>query len=466
MQSTPPLASDAPVRDIVELEDLFRAAEKPREQFRIGAEAEKFGIEAVPGRPFSGAPLQYSGPRSVLSVFERLSAQHGWKGVSEAPGGPLIALERGGASITLEPGGQFELSGAPLSDVHAIHAEFEEHYAELAGISSELGIEWLSLGFQPFARFEELSWVPKERYAIMKQYLPSRGRRGQDMMQRTATVQANFDYSDEEDAMRKLRMVLGLSPVFQAMCANAPFIEGRVSELQSERLDVWLNMDPDRSGLMPRLWQTERPRYRDYVEWALDAGMFFIKRGGRLVLNTGQTFRDFFTNGFEGQRATHADWFRHLATLFPDARLKSTLEVRTCDALPGDLTPAVPALFTGLLYDARALGEAEQLARGVTLEMAAASRAEVPRKGLSGRLGNKPVRELAERLLEIAAGGLSRRGCLNAQGQDEGIFLQPLARLISRGQCPADELRGSQQPGSPLDRSALARAQVAAAAPL
>ncbi len=467
MQSTPPLASDAPVGHIAELEDLFRAAEKPREQFRIGAEAEKFGIETVPGRPFSGGPLQYSGPRSVLAVFERLSAKHGWTGVSEAPGGPLIALERGGASITLEPGGQFELSGAPLADVHAIHAEFEQHYAELAGISSELGIEWLSLGFQPFARFAELSWVPKERYAIMKKYLPSRGRRGQDMMQRTATVQANFDYSDEEDAMRKLRMLLGLAPVFQAMCANAPFIEGRVSELASERLDVWLNMDPDRSGLMPRLWKSERPRYRDYVEWALDAGMFFIKRpDARLVLNTGQTFRDFMANGFEGERATHADWFRHLATLFPDVRLKSTLEVRTCDALPGDLTPAVPALFTGLLYDEQALAEAEELARGVTLEAATASRAEVPRKGLSGRLGTKPVRELAERLLGIAAGGLSRRGCLNAQGQDEGIFLQPLARLVSQGLCPADELRGSAPPGSALDRSALGRAQVARAAPL
>src|SRR6185295_8358904 len=231
---------------------------------------------------------------------------------------------------------------------------------------------------------------------------PSRGRRGRDMMQRTATVQANFDFSGEEDAMRKMRVVLGVGPALQAMFANAPFREGRVSDLKSERLDVWLNMDPQRSGIMPSLWNTKRPRYRDYVEWALDAGMFFIKRGTRLILNTGQSFRDFLRNGFEGQRATHADWFRHLSTLFPDVRLKNTLEVRTCDALPEDLTLAVPALLTGILYDDPALAAAEEIARGVTLSAALTARSEVPRTGLGGQLGGKPLRSLAERLLEIS----------------------------------------------------------------
>jgi glutamate--cysteine ligase len=456
MQPIPPSAEEAPVRAIEELEAVFRQSEKPRVEFRVGAEAEKFGVDSV-----SLAPLPYSGPRSILSIFDRLRERHGWQSVSESEGSPIIALTRGQSSITLEPGAQLELSGAPWSDVHAIRAEFEDHFRELHGLSRELNLTWLSLGFHPLAHPSDLPWVPKERYAIMKQYLPSRGTRGRDMMQRTATVQANFDYENEEDAMRKMSVVLRLSPVFQGMFACAPFKEGQVSELHSERLDVWCNMDPERSGLMPRLWASKRPRYRDYIEWALDAGMFFIKRGPRIVLNTGQTFRSFLEHGFEGQRATQGDWVRHLATLFPDVRLKSTLEVRTCDALPWDLTLSVPALFTGLLYDERALEEAESLAQGVTLEAAQACRAEVARVGLGGRLGTKPVRSFAERLIDIASGGLGRRQRSNAAGEDEAVYLRPLARLVARGLSPSDALRGDREVGSPIDVAALRSVQVA-----
>ncbi|HVZ34730.1 MAG TPA: glutamate-cysteine ligase family protein, partial [Polyangiaceae bacterium] len=369
MQSSPPSTNDAPLRAIEDLEEVFRRAEKPRDKFRVGAEAEKFGLDAVSLRP-----VPYSGQSSILAVFERFQRYYGWTPVTESPGGPVIALERGATSITLEPGAQLELSGAPWSDVHGIRAEFADHFQELGAISRELNLCWLSVGFHPTASFEQLPWVPKERYPIMQQYLPTRGKRGRDMMQRTATVQVNVDFSSEEDAMRKLRVLLGLSPVFQAMFANAPFSEGRVSELKSERLDVWMNMDPQRSGLLPALWKVKRLRYRDYVDWALDAGMFFVKRGKQLVLNTGQTFRDFWQNGFEGQRATQGDWVRHLATLFPDIRLKSTLEVRTCDAVPEDLTYAMPALFAGILYDERALSDAEEVSRTVTLEAAAQCR--------------------------------------------------------------------------------------------
>jgi glutamate--cysteine ligase len=456
MQSTPPSADDAPVRDPADLEEIFRRAEKPRERFLIGAEAEKFGFEAG-----SLTPLQYTGDRSIASIFDRFRSRHGWSAVTESEGGPIIALERGQSSITLEPGAQLELSGAPWPDVHGIHAEFIDHFRELGEISRELDLSWLSLGFQPFAPLRELPWVPKQRYAIMKQYLPSRGRRGLDMMQRTATIQANFDYSSEEDAMRKLLVVLRLSPVLSAMTANAPFVEGRVSELQSERLDVWLNMDPERSGLIPRLWSVKRPRYRDYVEWALDAGMFFIKRGSQLVLNTGQTFRNFLEHGFEGQRATVGDWTRHLATLFPEARLKNTLEVRTCDSQSEELSMAIPALCTGLLYDETALVAAEEVAREISLEAALASRADVPRLGLAARLAGRPLRGVAERVLDIARGGLLRRGCTNARGQDESIYLEPLARLVGSGHCPADLLRASAgEPGDRIDPSALTSARV------
>jgi glutamate--cysteine ligase len=281
------------------------------------------------------------------------------------------------------------------------------------------------------------------------------------MLQRTATVQANFDYTGEEDSMRKLRVALGISPVVGAMFANSPFREGRVSELKSERLDVWLNMDPQRSGIMPTLWNAKRPRYRDYVEWALDAGMFFIKRGPRLILNTGQSFRDFLRNGFEGQRATHADWFRHLSTLFPEVRLKTTIEVRSCDAQAEDLTLAVPALLTGILYDDQALAEAEEVARGISLSAALTCRSEAPRLGLGGQIGSQPLRSIAERLLEIAREGLGRRARQNAQGEDETIYLRPLTRLVEAGRSPADELRQGQKTGDRLDGRALGRVQVA-----
>ena len=375
----------------------------------------------------------------------------------------MIALERGQSSITLEPGAQLELSGAPWPDVHAIRREFDDHFAELAGISSELGLRWWSIGFHPTAKLAKAPWVPKQRYAIMWEYLPTRGRRGRDMMQRTSTVQANFDYASEEDAMRKLGVIIKLAPVYQAMCANAPFAEGRVSTLKSERLDVWLNMDPSRSGLLQRVWTSARPRYRDYIEWALDAGMFFIKRGDRLVLNTGQTFRDFLAHGFEGERATQGDWVRHLATLFPEARLKNTLEVRTCDALPEALTMGVPALFTGLLYDDAALAEAEELAARVSYEAALQSRVEIPRLGLAARLGDRPIRGVAERVLEIAGGGLARRQRRNEQGDDESVYLQPLIALVSAGQTPADHIRGRLEPGARIDADTLAPVAVAQA---
>jgi glutamate--cysteine ligase len=458
MQPTPSSANDVPVRALEELEQVFHDAEKPRDRYRIGAEAEKFGVDAR-----TLEPIPYAGRSSVLAIFDRLEAKHGWKKVSEVEGSPVIALERGESSITLEPGGQFELSGAPWADVHGIRREFIDHFSELAGLSGELGLRWWSVGFHPTAKPSELPWVPKQRYSIMREYLPTRGKRGRDMMQRTSTVQANFDYSSEEDAMRKLRAITKLAPAFQAMTANAPFIEGRVSQLKSERLDVWLHMDPSRSGLIERLWTSERPRYRDYVEWALDAGMFFVKRDERIVLNTGQTFRDFLAHGFEGVTATQGDWVRHLATLFPDVRLKTTLEVRTCDALPDALTMAVPALFTGLLYDDTALDEIEELASHVTYEAAVISRAEIPRLGLQGRLGDRPLREFAERSLDIARGGLSRRARRNEQGDDESVYLRPLAALVAAGQTPADLLLGRREPGSSIDLGALASVEVARA---
>jgi glutamate--cysteine ligase len=419
------------------LDDLilpFRAAEKPASAFLLGTEAEKFGVHAE-----TGAPLAYEGEHGVVRVLEALTA-YGWTAEPETPGGPLIALRRGAASITLEPGAQLELSGAALPDVHQVQAEFELHFRELEQISAQMQLAWLGVGFQPLARQSDLAWVPKQRYAIMREYLPPLGSGALDMMRRTATVQVNLDYSSEDDAMRKLRVGLLLSPLLNALFANSPFLEGRPSGLKSQRGNVWLHMDPSRSGLVRRVLSKKHARYRDYAEWALDAGMFLIKRQGRALGNTGQTFRDFMTNGFQGERATHADWKLHLNTLFPEVRLKNTLELRACDSLPVALTPAVTALAAGVFYDERALAEAETLAETLGAESVDRARHDLVTHALGAAIGGIPARALGERLLEIARGGLERRARLSAAGQSEAVYLEPLMALTREGKSPADRL--------------------------
>jgi glutamate--cysteine ligase len=421
-----------PLTDLDELSEVFRSAEKPASRFRIGAEAEKFAVLER-----TGAPLDYT--HGVVRIFASLE-KLGWVPERETDQGPVIALRRGAASITLEPGAQLELSGTALDDLHAVGRELDQHLAELAGVSRDLGLAWLSAGFHPLARQSELPWVPKIRYGVMKEYLPTKGRAAHDMMRRTATVQANFDFSSEEDALRKLMVALRLSPLIHALTANAPFSERRVSPLRSVRGDVWLNMDPSRSGLIAPLWKKERPTYRDYVEWALDSGMFLVKRGARVIQNTGQSFRGFLQNGFRGERATLADFRLHLNTLFPEARLKNTLEVRACDAQPGELALAVPALFTGFMYDEAALAQAESLSRRFDLETLEASRPALVQKALRASIGAEPVAPLAERLLTIASEGLARRARLDAEGRDERRYLAPLIALVAEGRCPADQL--------------------------
>ena len=431
-----------PIRDLDELSEVFRAAEKPREQFRIGAEAEKFAVVER-----TGVPLDYE--HGVKRVFGALAAS-GWLPERESHDGPVIAMRRASASVTLEPGAQLELSGSALVDLHAVASELDSHYAELRPVSDELGLVWLSVGFHPLAYQAELPWVPKARYGVMKEYLPTRGYAAHDMMRRTATVQANFDFSSEEDAIRKLVVSLRLSPLLHALTANAPFAERRVSSFKSLRGDVWLHMDPARSGLIPPFWRKERASYRDYVEWALDAGMFLFKREERVYKNTGQTFRAFLADGFEGERATLEDWRVHLNTLFPEVRLKSTLELRACDAQSRELTLAVLALFTGLLYDERALADAEVMARRFELDTLEAARPALVRDGLAARIGAEPAAALAERLVDIALGGLERRALADGEGRDERRYLEPLAELVLHGKCPADALLDGLSPGEIL----------------
>ncbi|HEU4408045.1 MAG TPA: glutamate-cysteine ligase family protein [Polyangiaceae bacterium] len=429
-------ASLEPLRSEDDLRAPFVGAEKPDSAWAIGAEAEKFGVDRA-----TGAPLLYHAPegKSVPTVLHTLMERHGWEPEAETEAGPLIALRRGHASVTLEPGGQLELSGAPLPDVHAVCAESRGHFDELRSISEEMGVVWLGLGFHPFARQADLDWVPKMRYGIMREYLPKRGRFALDMMRRTATVQANYDYSSERDAMRKLRVSLKLSPVVTAMFANSPFVEGRPFGGRSYRARVWLDVDPDRQGLVPGVFG-ENSTYDDYIRWALDVPMFLFKRGGKAVENTGQTFRSFLRDGFEGHRPTMVDWETHLNTLFPEVRLKRTIEVRGADSLPAELACALPALWAGIFYDERALAEAEALVGDMTHDELVALRQQVPQLALESPFRGGRLVSLAERVVSIAEGGLERRARLSRDGHDERIHLARLKRLVERGACPADDL--------------------------
>lgn len=425
---------DHELRDIDDLLAPFHEAEKPRPRWRIGTEAEKFGV-----RRADGSPVGFEGKDGVKTILFELCDRHGWFAEREHEGGEVISLRRGDASITLEPGAQLELSGAPLGSIHQTCAEFRGHMAELRDISDELGIAWLGLGFHPFARQEALPWVPKLRYGVMKHYLPTRGTRALDMMQRTATVQANLDYDSEADAARKLRVTLALGPVVTAMFANSPFYEGHATGERSHRAAVWLDVDPDRTGLLPFAW-SEDFGYRDYVEWALDAPMFLVKRNGKVLKNTGQTFRAFLADGFSGARATRSDWTTHLNTLFPDVRLKNTLEIRGADSQPTSMVCALPALMKGLLYDEEALSAAEALVSGLHYDEVLAVRAQVPREALAATLRGRPLADWARDVLAIAEAGLRRQGNLDRQGRDESIHLARLHALVRDGRCPADAM--------------------------
>ncbi len=421
-----------------ELDGVFRRAEKPREQFRIGTEVEKTGVATQGGQPTS---IHYEGSAGVREVLLRLE-RFGWRPESEYPGGPVLQLMRDSASITLEPGAQLELSGAPLATLSETHDELLLHRREIDEIGAELGITWLGLGFHPYARREDLRFVPKLRYGVMQEYLPTKGTRGLDMMLRTCTVQANLDYHNEQDAMHKLWLSLRLQPIATALFANSPFYEGKRSDRISERADVWLHVDPPRSGLVPAVWekQPHELRYTDYIEWALSAPMFLIKRNDQVVHNTGQSFRDFLQNGFGEHRASEYDWETHLNTLFPEARLKRTLEMRGADAHDVDGCVALAAFWKGLLYSDSALSKATELCAGWDLAAMERTRQEIPTRALDTGLEGTPLLTIAEKLVAIANDGLA---------EAEQIFLAPLKACVSAGQS-LGMWRLAQTSGSPL----------------
>jgi glutamate--cysteine ligase len=423
------------VGSVDELVGFVRSGEKPPDRWRVGPEHEKIGLQSDRDSSSGLRPLPYEGERGIGVLLDRIADADGWKRVRE--GDAVVALEKDRASITLEPGGQLELSGAPLRTIHETCDEFHAHLSVLSGISEPMGIVWLGLGMHPIHGVEVIPRMPKERYRIMSRYLPQRGNLALDMMHLTATVQANFDFADEADMVAKMRVSLALSPVVSAIFANSCLSEGKANGFASRRLHIWHHVDADRCGLLPFVFDPGFG-YRRYVEWALDVPMFFVVRDGRYHAADGMTFRRFLQDGFGDTRATFADFDRHLTTLFPDVRLKRVIEVRGADAVPPGLTCSLPAFWKGILYDADAREAAWALVSNTGLEEREASRSDVARRGLAADFAGRPVLDVARELAAIAREGLRRIGHPGRSDADERPYLEPIAEHLERGASPGE----------------------------
>ncbi len=411
----------------LDLVDFFLAAARPRSDWLIGIEQEKIGVLE------GGAPVPYDGNPGISLILEKLVAR-GF--LPKTEDGHIIALERSAERITVEPGGQLELSGAALASASACRTALLAHVAEVNAIARPLGVRFIGCGARPFGRLDDIPWLPKRRYAVMRNYLPTRGRLAHEMMKRTATVQANLDFSDEENATDKIRTAMGVTSIVTALYAASPITDGKPNGYKSYRAAIWLETDEDRCGLLPF---TFKPgfRFRDYAQWALDVPMFFLVRDG--VYRPARdriTFRRFLKEGFEGERATLADWELHLSTVFPEVRLKRTIEVRGADATALPLAVGLGALWRGLLDDPAARAEGWRLVAERTLAEREALRREVPRAGMSARFGGRPVRDLAVELCRISKDGLSRL----PNGAADAALIEPLLAYASAGRCPADDM--------------------------
>jgi glutamate--cysteine ligase len=411
-----------PIASVDELTAHFVRGGKSPEAMRIGVEHEKVGVLS------DGRAPDYPVIKQILEAM----AERGWKRKLE--NGNLIALAGDvSGTITLEPGGQLEHSGAPWPTARAATADNEHHLDELLPVAERLGVRFLAVGFRPFGTLDDVPWMPKGRYRVMREYLPTRGRLAHEMMKRTTTVQANLDYTDEDDAMDKLRVAMSLSSLVTSLFAASPIVDGKLTEYQSYRARAWLETDPDRCGILPFALRDDA-RFRDYVEWALDVPMFFVHRpidNEAFVPVGGITFRRFMREGFQGVPATLADWELHLSTLYPEVRLKTFLEVRQADASSREMVGALPALWRGVLYDVDARRAAWELTRDWTLEERLQAWRETPLSGMHGRVAGKRMLDSCRELVAIARAGLGR---LNG-GVER---LAPLEAIVADGRTRAD----------------------------
>jgi glutamate--cysteine ligase len=431
MSSTRSSGLVSPPADSVEtLVEFLRAASKPPERWRVGTEHEKIGLHAR-----NHGVVPFEGEGGIEALLLRVAEMDDWRPVREGP--HTIALEKDDVSITLEPGGQLELSGAPLRTIHETCDEFHSHLALMKEASDPLGLVWLGLGINPLHEVARVPVMPKERYRIMKRYLPTRGALALEMMFTTATVQANFDYADEADMVEKVRLATAISPIVSAIFANSGLSEGKANGFISKRLHIWQYTDPDRCGLLPMVFEPDFG-FRRYVEWAIDVPMFFVYRDGEYRATPGLSFRRFMQEGFGEAHATVEDFDRHLTTLFPDVRVKRIIEVRGADAVPPGLTCSLPALWKGLLYDAEARAAAWSLVADAPVAALEAARTDVARRGLAAQQGGVPIALLARSLAEIARAGLRRIGHAGRRDADETPFLDPIFEQLELGRSPGN----------------------------
>ncbi|ODN71696.1 glutamate--cysteine ligase [Methylobrevis pamukkalensis] len=446
-------SDDTPIQSIQDLAERLDSGSKPKEAWRIGTEHEKFGFYLDDHRP-----VPYEGPRGVKALLEGMERMLGWEPIIDR--GLIIGLvdPTGGGAISLEPGGQFELSGAPLENLHQTCKETFAHLAQVREVAEPLGIGFLGLGMSPVWSLAETPQMPKSRYDIMKAYMPKVGSRGLDMMFRTCTIQVNLDFSSEADMVKKMRVGIALQPIATALFANSPFSDGRPNGRLSERSEIWRDTDNARSGMVPFVFD-EGFGFARYVEWALDVPMYFVKRGDTYHDATHITFRQYMAGGFEdripGVVPSIGDWDNHLSTLFPEVRLKRFLEMRGADGGPWRKICALPAFWVGLLYDDDALDAASALIAGWTTEEMQTLRDAVPATALKTPFRGTTVHEIAREVVRISRGGLSRRARLNSGGYDETQYLDPVQETLATGRTPAEVMLGrlAGEWGGNLDRA-------------
>lgn len=432
----------APIRGVDELVAYFASAEKPREKFRVGTEHEKFGF--LRDGLARHKPLPFDGPNGIEAILETIANQGAGAWTRAKDNGRTIALfGKDSSSITLEPGGQLELSGAPLRTVHETCAEVGDHLQLLRRICIPMGVGFIGMGFHPTATWDEMPLVPKSRYAVMTRYMPTVGKRGLDMMKRTATVQANYDWLDEQDMIASYQTALLVAPLVAALFANSPFVEGKVTGAVSERQRVWADTDPNRAGF-PSAILARDFGYARYVEWVLDVPMYFVRREGVHHDVAGASFRAFMTEGLvvngERVRATMRDFADHLTTVFPEVRMKRVLEVRSADCGAWSRICALPALYKGILYDVTARDEARALMDGASSEELARLRADIAERGYRADWRGQPVLDTCAALVDVAQRGLARIGERDADGLDEGRYLRTLVESVTLRETFAERL--------------------------
>ena len=424
-----------PVTDKATLVEYLAAGCKPAREWRIGTEHEKFAYDLKTLRP-----LTYDGTPGVRQMLDALT-RFGWTPVLE--NGNVIALSKPDrSSISLEPAGQLELSGAPVETIHQTCGEVTEHLKQVKTVAGELGIGFLGLGYNPKWPREEMPWMPKGRYAIMREYMPTRGSLGLDMMQSTCTVQVNLDFNSEAVMRQMFRVALALQPIATALWANSPFRNGKPNGFLSYRSHIWTDVDPDRCGTLPFVFE-DGFGFEQYVDYILDVPMYFVYRDGTYINAAGQSFRDFMAGrlpALPGELPTMKDWEDHMTTAFPEVRLKTFLEMRGADGGPWARLCALSAFWVGLLYDTEARDAAWDLVKDWTAEEREAMRRDVPKTALKTPFRDRQVKDIACEVLCIARLGLKNRARLDAVGLDESHFLQPMHQICDSGLTPAEEL--------------------------